>query len=241
MERQRTSRTRRTEPAEDGRPSVVARPSRWTPVTKAVTAVASLVAASAVAFFGPGVWQGLQDATGGEPLSVQVLDASQFRSDAHALHSGERVIPRPLSEVLAAPREGFDVPGLRITGDSGGVADPRYLRADLETEEVRWVDASGADTGPVTFFVTDQVLDVLAETHAFDSSEEGCDCRWRLRLTYTAAGGEAEELLVGPADGETFRTTAQSRAAVWNVSTGTCEDVPGLPPMCDADPRRPPG
>lgn len=268
-------------PAE-GKP--ITRKSRWSLLGKAGIAFASLIVAWAVPFFAPSVWQGISDATGREQLLVTVLEASDFQSEAHALHSGRQVIPRSLSEVQRVPaseraawqrsvgavdaestlirliirgtsdrrvtiqrvsvevtRRDVPLTGLVISGDSGGVADPRYLRADLDTGDVRWSDADGSPIGPSTVFVTDrdeELLDLIAFTKGGEPNDEGCDCRWLVRLTYTVEGGEVKHLLVGPEAGGTFRTTAVSRAADWNVSTGTCTDVPSLPVLCDADPTR---
>jgi len=133
------------------------------------------------------------------------------------------------------------LPGLVVTGDSGGVAEPHYLQANLETGEITWSDGDGKPTGPLSVWVSEtehELFDLIAFTSAYPGTQDevGCDCHWLVKLTYTVDGGEPQVKLVGPPEGGTFRTSATIRAAIWNVSTYECTDVPGLPALCDTDP-----
>ena len=242
-----------------------------------------LILAWAVPYFGPDIVQKFRAASGQDFLSVTVLTADQFRSDAHVDHTGLPVVNRPLSELKAAtPREDKKypgewpdagttlirlvlrgavsaqvtiqqisvvvtqrnppAPGILITGDKGAGVIPRYVQANLDTEEVSWSDEEGRPIGPLSLRVSEneeELVDLLAFTEGYPADGKGCDCYWRVELAYTVDGGEPKVRSIGAPGGGDFRTTSLARATVWNVSTETCEDVPGLPTLCDTDPHPP--
>jgi hypothetical protein len=249
--------------------------------------VLPLVAAWAVPYFVPGLWRQVRQASGQEPLTVTVLTADQFKSEAHQDASDQTVVPRPLSEVKRAlesldaedytrweksvggvdatstlirlvvrgtsservtiqridvevTRRDPPLPGLLVTEPTGGVAEPHYLRADLETGEVVWSDGEGNPIGPLSVWVSnteEEIFDLIAFTEAYPGSQDkvGCDCHWLVKLTYTVGGGEPQVKLVGPPEGSDFRTTATLHAASWEIGSRTCEDVPSLRALCDVE------
>jgi len=78
----------------------------WTWPRKVIAVMVPLILAWAVPYFGPDIVQKFRAASGQDFLSVTVLTADQFRSDAHVDHTGLPVVNRPLSELKAAtPRE----------------------------------------------------------------------------------------------------------------------------------------
>lgn len=130
-------------------------------------------------------------------------------------------------------------PGVVKTGDKGSGVIPHYVDVDLDTEEISWSDAEGASIGPLALRVSDseeELVDLRAFTEGDPADGKGCDCYWRVELTYTADGGEPEIRSIGAPAGGDFRTSSLGRATVWNVSVNTCEDVLGLPPLCDTAP-----
>jgi hypothetical protein len=118
---------------------------------------------------------------------------------------------------------------------------PTTYRRTLRQGEITWSDGDGKPTGPLSVWVSEtehELFDLIAFTSAYPGTQDevGCDCHWLVKLTYTVDGGEPQVKLVGPPEGGTFRTSATIRAAIWNVSTYECTDVPGLPALCDTDP-----
>lgn len=121
------------------------------------------------------------------------------------------------------------VRGVWVTGDQGGVVDVRHLRADLDRSQVGWVGADGEAIAPVTTYVdkdAEQNLDLLA-------TARNCDCRWTIRVTYTAGPAKPALLVVTPPGADHFRTSSTNASAISNVSVGTCVEPPTAGPvMC---------
>ncbi|WP_286931435.1 MULTISPECIES: hypothetical protein [Aeromicrobium] len=61
--------------------------------------LASIVAAWAVSYFGPGIWSQAQEVAGRDPLQVTVLQSDEFDSMVEADHRGEHVWPPEAPEV----------------------------------------------------------------------------------------------------------------------------------------------
>ena len=136
-----------------------------------------------------------------------------------------RVIARrpPLRGILALGAEGGE----------GAPMEIRYLRADLDTGKLAWRTGEGKPAKPLALALSrgDQVIvDLIAETMK-------CDCDWVVDVTYTV-DSEVGTLTV-PARGH-FRTSALSRAAVWNIFDDphpSCQDYRDLKPtLCDGPP-----
>lgn len=120
--------------------------------------------------------------------------------------------------------------GAWVTGDMGGDASVRYLRANLDDGTVGWFDAGGKPIPPIPIYVgadEEENVDLLA-------TASGCDCRWVIEITYTVAGDPGQTVTVRPPGQSEFRTSGISAAASVNLSTGTCTESPTPGPrLCD--------
>lgn len=94
--------------------------------------LASILAAWAVSYFGPGLWSSFRDATGRDPLQVTVLATDEFDSMVEAEHRGEHVWPPGAPDVREHAQE-------HIAGEGGEAA--------MEQE-----DAAGAFDAGTTMF-----------------------------------------------------------------------------------------
>lgn len=92
----------------------------WTTPKKIVAVVMSLLAAWAVPYFAPGIWNSLKRNVGGVgDISVTVLTADQF--DSRLLSNRELVVPRSLAEVADARQRMNREEYIRWGRSSGGV------------------------------------------------------------------------------------------------------------------------
>jgi hypothetical protein len=260
---------------EDGESERSRASRRWSWPQKIAAVVLPLIAAWAVTYFAPGVWESIKGATGVEPLTVIVLNHEQFDAPIEADLNEEFVVPTALSSWNSATwpyaqlewaykHGGADADntgirlvvtgtsakkvtiqevavriverdeplrGLTVTEVRGGLSAPRHLLADLDNGEVSWSDEAGKAIAPMTLWVNNseqEIIDLVAFT-------EECFCLWVVDLTYTT--DDETKTLTVPKKGQTFRTTATSRAAVYTVIENTCEDYADLKPtLCDAPP-----
>jgi hypothetical protein len=118
--------------------------------------------------------------------------------------------------------------GVFFPAERGGNAELRFMRADLDTGKILWVNEALEPVPPKAVFVTDREeenIDLVAVT-------DSCDCRWHLELTYTADGKTGTSVVRAPG-GKDFRTTSTRDAAVVEPGTDICRESPVAgPPLC---------
>lgn len=130
----RAGASARVDPPRAGRSIRDAGAVSWlTQRSKVIAAgLASIVAAWAVSYFGPGLWSSVRDATGRDPLQVTVLATDEFDSMVEAEHRDEHVWPPGAPDVRQHAQE-------HIAGEGGEAA--------MEQE-----DAAGAFDAGTTMF-----------------------------------------------------------------------------------------
>jgi hypothetical protein len=257
----------------------------WVVVRRVGVSFVGLVAAWAIGFFGPGLWESAKIVAGQDALGVAILRDYQIPTDP-TFHFDDVIVPGPLSEFPLPAIDNSDpledepttvqawkysrnevdamttavrlvftgiraesviiqklsvrviarrVPvrgvfALDSTGGQGSPMEIRYLRANLDSGMLQWRTGEDKPTSPVALALDrgDQVIvDLIAATAK-------CDCDWVVDVTYTV-GSESTTMTL-PDKGH-FRTSALSRAAVWDMAgepRSTCDDYKELKPtLCN--------
>jgi hypothetical protein len=118
----------------------------------------------------------------------------------------ERITVQKVRVVVSARNR--PLRGVFFPAERGGNAELRFMRADLDTGKIVWVNEALEPVPPKAIFVTDREeenIDLVAVT-------DSCDCRWHLELTYTADGKTGTSVVRAPG-GKDFRTTSTRRSA----------------------------